>query len=185
MVKIKPFRGIRPPRKYAAEVASRPYDVLNSQEAKKEALPKNRCSTSSSRRSISSPIDRRALRGSLPQGRRELPVLARARVARPGRRGEVLRLCADDGRPYAVRAGRRLSFRRLCPRQDQEARADASRQGGGPYDSRAESERQYRARVFLLSGQCRNGYDYSRCRREQSARVRFHRRPTVSDIVSG
>ena len=41
MVKIKPFRGIRPPRKYAAEVASRPYDVLNSQEAKKEATEKS------------------------------------------------------------------------------------------------------------------------------------------------
>ena len=42
MVKIKPFRGIRPPRKYAAEVASRPYDVLNSQEAKKEATEKQK-----------------------------------------------------------------------------------------------------------------------------------------------
>ena len=37
MVRIKPFRGIRPPAEYAAEVASRPYDVLNSQEAQKEA----------------------------------------------------------------------------------------------------------------------------------------------------
>ena len=37
MVKIKPFRGIRPPQQFAAEVASRPYDVLNSVEAKQEA----------------------------------------------------------------------------------------------------------------------------------------------------
>ena len=37
MVKIKPFCGIRPPQEYAAEVASRPYDVLNSVEAKAEA----------------------------------------------------------------------------------------------------------------------------------------------------
>ncbi len=37
MVRVKPFRGIRPPKEYAAEVASRPYDVLNSQEAKAEA----------------------------------------------------------------------------------------------------------------------------------------------------
>ncbi|KAA2536773.1 DUF1015 domain-containing protein, partial [Alistipes onderdonkii] len=29
MVRIKPFRGIRPPKEHAAEVASRPYDVLN------------------------------------------------------------------------------------------------------------------------------------------------------------
>ena len=33
MVKIKPFAGIRPPKELAAEVSSRPYDVLNSQEA--------------------------------------------------------------------------------------------------------------------------------------------------------
>ena len=32
MVKIKPFAGIRPPKELAAEVSSRPYDVLNSQE---------------------------------------------------------------------------------------------------------------------------------------------------------
>ena len=36
MVKIKPFCGIRPPKQYASEVASRPYDVLNSAEAKAE-----------------------------------------------------------------------------------------------------------------------------------------------------
>lgn len=41
MVRIKPFRGIRPPAEYAAEVASRPYDVLNSQEAKLEATEKS------------------------------------------------------------------------------------------------------------------------------------------------
>jgi uncharacterized protein (DUF1015 family) len=41
MVKVKPFRGIRPPAAYAAEVASRPYDVLNSREAKAEAGEKS------------------------------------------------------------------------------------------------------------------------------------------------
>lgn len=41
MVKIKPFKGIRPPKEYAAEVASRPYDVLNSQEAKAEATQRS------------------------------------------------------------------------------------------------------------------------------------------------
>ena len=41
MVRIKPFRGIRPPKEYAAEVASRPYDVLNSEEAKKEATERS------------------------------------------------------------------------------------------------------------------------------------------------
>ncbi|MDR2057934.1 MAG: DUF1015 domain-containing protein [Dysgonamonadaceae bacterium] len=37
MAIIKPFKGIRPPKKYVTEVASRPYDVLNSEEARKEA----------------------------------------------------------------------------------------------------------------------------------------------------
>ena len=41
MVKIKPFRGIRPPQQFAAEVASRPYDVLNSVEAKQEATERS------------------------------------------------------------------------------------------------------------------------------------------------
>lgn len=41
MVKIKPFKGIRPPKELAQEVASRPYDVLNSQEAKVEAGEKS------------------------------------------------------------------------------------------------------------------------------------------------
>ncbi|MBR2286270.1 MAG: DUF1015 domain-containing protein [Alphaproteobacteria bacterium] len=40
-MKIKPFRGIRPPRELAEEVASRPYDVLNSAEAKAEAGEKS------------------------------------------------------------------------------------------------------------------------------------------------
>ena len=37
MAKVKPFRGIRPPRELVTEVASRPYDVLNSEEARREA----------------------------------------------------------------------------------------------------------------------------------------------------
>ncbi len=41
MVRIKPFRGIRPPKQHAAEVASRPYDVLNSAEAKAEATDRS------------------------------------------------------------------------------------------------------------------------------------------------
>ncbi len=37
MAKIKPFKGIRPPRQYVEEVESRPYDVLDSEEARAEA----------------------------------------------------------------------------------------------------------------------------------------------------
>ncbi len=37
MAKIKPFRGIRPPKDLVERVESRPYDVLDSEEARKEA----------------------------------------------------------------------------------------------------------------------------------------------------
>lgn len=37
MAKIKPFKGIRPPQEWVEQVASRPYDVLNSAEAREEA----------------------------------------------------------------------------------------------------------------------------------------------------
>lgn len=41
MVKVKPFAAIRPPKAIASQVASRPYDVLNSGEAKAEAGEKS------------------------------------------------------------------------------------------------------------------------------------------------
>ena len=37
MARIKPFKGIRPPKDLIEQVASRPYDVLNSEEAREEA----------------------------------------------------------------------------------------------------------------------------------------------------
>lgn len=37
MAIVKPFRGVRPPRDLVEQVASRPYDVLNSEEARAEA----------------------------------------------------------------------------------------------------------------------------------------------------
>jgi len=37
MAIVKPFKGLRPPKDIAKQVASRPYDVLNSEEARKEA----------------------------------------------------------------------------------------------------------------------------------------------------
>lgn len=41
MVKVKPFAAIRPPKEIVREVASRPYDVLNSAEAQAEAGEKS------------------------------------------------------------------------------------------------------------------------------------------------
>ena len=37
MAIIKPFKGVRPPQDLVEQVASRPYDVLNSEEARIEA----------------------------------------------------------------------------------------------------------------------------------------------------
>ena len=57
MAKVKPFKGVRPPRELVEEVASRPYDVLNSEEARKEAEgnEKSLYHISSSLKSISNP----------------------------------------------------------------------------------------------------------------------------------
>jgi uncharacterized protein (DUF1015 family) len=38
MAVLKPFKGLRPPTELASKVASRPYDVLNSEEARSEAI---------------------------------------------------------------------------------------------------------------------------------------------------
>ena len=38
MAIIKPFKGVRPPQDLVEQVASRPYDVLNSEEARTEHL---------------------------------------------------------------------------------------------------------------------------------------------------
>ena len=37
MAIVKPFKGIRPPKELVEQVESRPYDVLNSEEAREEA----------------------------------------------------------------------------------------------------------------------------------------------------
>ena len=37
MATVKPFKGIRPPKELVEKVESRPYDVLNSDEARAEA----------------------------------------------------------------------------------------------------------------------------------------------------
>ena len=34
MATIKPFKGVRPPKEFVEEVESRPYDVLDSEEAR-------------------------------------------------------------------------------------------------------------------------------------------------------
>jgi uncharacterized protein (DUF1015 family) len=37
MVVVRPFKGLRPPKEIVKKLASRPYDVMNSEEAREEA----------------------------------------------------------------------------------------------------------------------------------------------------
>ncbi|MEZ4879745.1 MAG: DUF1015 family protein, partial [Chitinophagales bacterium] len=37
MINIKPFKGLRPQKELVAQIACKPYDVLNTEEAKAEA----------------------------------------------------------------------------------------------------------------------------------------------------
>ena len=51
MAIIKPFKGIRPPKELVEQVASRPYDVLNSEEAReKQRVMRNHFIISSNRK---------------------------------------------------------------------------------------------------------------------------------------
>ena len=43
MANVKPFRGVRPPKEYVEKVASKPYDVLSSEEARTEAGDNEMC----------------------------------------------------------------------------------------------------------------------------------------------
>ena len=43
MAKVKPFRGVRPPKEYVEKGASKPYDVLSSEEARAEAGDNEMC----------------------------------------------------------------------------------------------------------------------------------------------
>ena len=43
MAKVKPFRGVRSPKEYVEKVASKPYDVLSSEEARAEAGDNEMC----------------------------------------------------------------------------------------------------------------------------------------------
>ena len=70
MVKVKPFAAIRPPKSIVTEVAARPYDVLNSQEAKAEAGEKSLLHIIPSSTSTHSPLTTRLSRTSR-NGRRK------------------------------------------------------------------------------------------------------------------
>ena len=53
MALLKAFRGFRPPKEIVKDLASRPYDVLNSDEARAEA--EKACASQTSRRELHEP----------------------------------------------------------------------------------------------------------------------------------
>ena len=102
MVKIKPFAGIRPPKELAAEVSSRPYDVLNSQEAKAEATERSLLHI------IKPEIDFDPIADEHDEKvykKGKFQEVARQQVAGAGWRRALLYLCPDDEWPYPVRSG--------------------------------------------------------------------------------
>ena len=112
MVKVKPFAAIRPPKAIVKEVAARPYDVLNSQEAKAEAGEKSLLHITKPEIDFDPIIDEHSQPAydKAVQGCRELQEVAGERLARAGQEGVLLCLRPDHERPYPVR------YRALCQR---------------------------------------------------------------------
>ena len=127
MVRIKPFRGIRPPKQYASEVASRPYDVLNSAEAKAEATERSLLHI------IKPEIDFDPIADEHSQ-----PVYDKAVENFRKWRSEGW-LQQDPEEYYYIYAQTMNGRTQYAPRQ-----------GGGPHDPRAQPESQHRTRILRI-----------------------------------
>lgn len=104
MARIKPFKGVRPPREYVEKVASRPYDVLNSEEARIEAQgnPMSLYHIIKPEIDFAPGTDEHDPKV-YERARAELQGLPSARMAGSGSRREILPICPNYGRPYSVR----------------------------------------------------------------------------------
>ena len=117
MAIVKPFKGVRPPQDLVEQVASRPYDVLNSAEAREEAKGNEK----SLYHIIKPEID-------FPEGTDEhdpcvydkavakFPNVPGKRMAGAGRQTVLLYLCPDYERQDAVWSGGRSLCTRLYER---------------------------------------------------------------------
>lgn len=139
---IKPFKGWRPTEDIVLQLASRPYDVLNTEEARKECEgnPYNLLHVTKAE------IDPRRPQGQRPrnlhQGCRELQRFQRLWLARPRQGRKALHLCTKhepnrSQRPLAIwHRGLRME-RRLRQQSHQEARTHPQGQGRRPHEARA------------------------------------------------
>ena len=127
MAIIKPFKGIRPPQDLVEQVASRPYDVLNSAEARAEAEGNEKSLYHIIKPEIDFPVgtdehDERVYRKAAENFRmfQEKGWLVQ------DDKEKLLRLCPDHERQDTVRSCCRCLCSRLYERCYQEARVDSS-----------------------------------------------------------
>ena len=116
MATIKPFRGIRPPKDLVEQVASRPYDVLNSEEAREEAKGNEK-----SLYHIIRPEIGRTCSGSISESGRKLQEVPGKRLAGTRSEGMLLCICADHERKDPIRSCRMCLRSGLYERCHQEA----------------------------------------------------------------
>ena len=152
MSTIRPFTALRPLPANVDRVSAVPYDVVNAEEARELAGDNPLSFLHVSRAEIDLPpapirtatqvYDRRA---------RELRAAAARGAARGRGRAGALLLPPADGRPRADGRRRLLLGRRIRSRPDQEARADAARQGRRPHAAHQHAPRADRSGVPHLS----------------------------------
>lgn len=110
---------MRPPKEWVEEVASRPYDVLNSEEARKEAEGnENRYTISSGRRLIFLKV-RTSMTLAYTKSGRKLPEVPRKRLAGTRRETLLLRLCPNNERKDPIWTGGGCLCARLYERKHQ------------------------------------------------------------------
>ena len=111
MAIIKPFKGVRPPQDLVEQVASRPYDVLNSEEARTEAAGNEKSLYHIIKPEIDFPVgtdehDERVYEKAAENFR----LFQDKGWVSAGCKGKLLHLCPDHERENSVWTG----SRRLC-----------------------------------------------------------------------
>ena len=146
MVRIKPFAAVRPPKELVEEVAARPYDVLNSQEAKAEAGEKSLLHITKPEIDFDPIIDEHSQQ-------------AYDKAVENFKKWQSAGWLRQDGKPcYYIYAqtmdGRTQYGLVLCAHTDDyEARADQKGEGRRQDDPCEDSECQHRACILRLSRQ--------------------------------
>ena len=143
MAIIKPFKGIRPPKELVEKVESRPYDVLDSEEARAEAGD----NVQSLYHIIKPEID-------FPVGTSEYDPRVYEKAAENFQKFQDNGWLVQDSREHYYIYAQTMQGKTqygLVVCEHQEARADTPRQGGRPHEARPREQCQHRTRVLRLS----------------------------------